>query len=101
MEVKAKSLSITNGPKIRHLSDQDVIMYAEFKGTGVVRCTLYNMPNLANYTDAVSFVLAERDKLKVYLYSYMPTYLYVHTHMYVSLSSHTWNFRYSGGSTYR
>ena len=81
MEVKAKSLSIMNGPKIRHLSDHDVIMYAEFKGTGVVRCTLYNMPNLANYTDAVSFVIAERDKLKVSLHSYIP-YLYVHACTY-------------------
>lgn len=64
--VQATKLSITSGPKIRHLSDQEVLFYAEFKGTGVIKCTLYDIPNLANYTDAVSLVLSERDQLKVH-----------------------------------
>ena len=90
--VIAKKLSITNGPKIRYLSEHQVMFYAEFKGTGVVRCSLYEMPTLANYNDAVSLVLAERDKLQAhthaYIYIYAHTYTHTHTHAYTFTYNH-------------
>ena len=57
-------LSIVDGPALPYLTNTTAICTAKFQGVGDIVSYLYELPPNTNFSDAVAFLLSEKDKLK-------------------------------------
>lgn len=63
LRLKFPKVCIINGPRIIRLSNDSAMIAVSATGYGKVNCTLYELPTLSDYVDAISFIEAERDQL--------------------------------------
>lgn len=56
------TVHVYRGPKIEHLTSNDVYISLVAKGVGCFTCTIYDIPMNMTYSDALSFLLVEEER---------------------------------------